>query len=181
MTIREKPAALPLMNERIPFPRLQLITHDGRNMGEVSRSQALVAAQEQGLDLVIIAEQGSLNVPVAKVMDFGKALYAKKKQLAEAKKHQKVIQVKEIQIRPKIGDHDFQTKIHMAIDFLNDGKRLKVTLLFRGREVMMKNERGTELFDKIHQAFDAAGLLKRLVQENDTKMAQIWSRVYYLK
>lgn len=181
MTIRERGAGSPLVNEKILFPRMQLISHDGVNLGEVTRGQALLAAQEQGLDLVIIAEQGSLNLPVAKVMDFGKVLYAKKKQQAEAKKNQKVIQVKEIQLRPKIGEHDFQTKINAAIKFLNEGKRLKITLLFHGREIMTKNERGAELYDKIHQAFEQAGLTKRLVQENDARTMKVWARIYYLK
>ena len=88
-------------------------------------------------------------------MDFGKALYAKKKQQAEAKKSQKVIQVKEIKLRPKIGEHDYQTKINQAIDFLKDGKHLKVTLMFKGREAAMREERGEELFRKIDESFAA--------------------------
>lgn len=181
MSLREKEDALPLMNEKIPFPRVQLISLEGKNLGEVSRSDALYMAQLAALDLVIIADSGALNLPVAKVMDFGKVSYAKKKQQTEAKKSQKVIQVKEIQVRPKIGEHDYQTKINNAIKFLLDGKRVKVTLIFKGREVTMKNERGTELFDKIHASFDQAGITKRLIQEKDAKTPQLWSRVYYLK
>lgn len=181
MSLKEKTDALPFMNEKIPFSKIQLITADGANMGEVSRGQALTLAEQAGLDLVIIADKGNLDLPVAKIMDFGKVSYSKKKQQADAKKHQKVIQVKEVQIRPKIAEHDFQTKINNAIKFLQDGKRLKVTLIFRGREVTMKNERGTELFDKIQAMFETAGLTKRLVQEKDAKTHQLWSRVYYLK
>jgi translation initiation factor IF-3 len=181
MSLREKEDSLPLMNEKIPFPRVQLISHEGKNLGEVSRSDALYMAQLAALDLVIIADSGALNLPVAKVMDFGKASYAKKKQQTEAKKSQKVIQVKEVQVRPKIGEHDYQTKLSNAVKFLLDGKRVKITLVFKGREVMMKNERGTELFDKVQTTFDQAGLTKRLVQEKDTKSPQLWSRVYYLK
>lgn len=181
MSLREKEDALPLMNEKIPFPRIQLISHEGKNLGEVSRSDALYMAQLAVMDLVIIAESGALNLPVAKVMDFGKVSYAKKKQQTEAKKSQTVIQVKEVQIRPKIGEHDYQTKINNAIKFLLDGKRVKITLVFKGREVTMKNERGTELFDKIHVSFEQAGITKRLIQEKDAKTSQLWSRVYYLK
>ena len=71
-------------------------------------------AEEAGLDLVIIAETGKDGVPVVKIMDFGKALYEKKKKQTEAKKHQKVIQVKEVKMSPKIGEHDYQTKIKQA-------------------------------------------------------------------
>lgn len=172
---------LPLMNKKIPFDRLQLIGSDGQNMGVVSRNDALSAAQDEHLDLVIITERGSEGVPVAKIMDFGKMLYAKKKQLAEAKKKQHVIQVKELKVRPKIAEHDYQTKVNQGIQFLKEGKRLKVTLMFKGREAAMRDERGTELFDKIHQSFEEAGLTKHLVQEKDVKAPQAWSRIYYIK
>ena len=115
----------------------------------MTRGDALKIAQEAGLDLVMIAEEGREGVPVAKIMDFGKALYEKKKKQHEAKKHQKVIQIKEVKMGPKIGEHDFQTKMRQAIDFLKEGKRVKITLFFKGRENATKIERGTELFDKI--------------------------------
>ena len=82
--------------------------------------------------MVLIAEEGREGVPVAKVMDFGKALYEKKKKQHEAKKHQKVIQIKEIKIAPKIGEHDFQTKMRQAMEFLKEGKRVKITCSSRG-------------------------------------------------
>lgn len=171
----------PMINEKIRFERMQLITHDGKNLGIVSREDALREARFAGLDLVIIAESGADGVPVAKVLDFGKALYAKKKQLGEAKKHQKVIQVKELKLRPKIAEHDYQTKMNQCLQFLEEGKRVKITLTFRGREIAMKEDRGTELFDKIQKTVDEAGFAKNLVQEKDTKTPQLWSRVYYLK
>ena len=171
----------PFLNEKIRAPRLQLIAEDGRNIGIVSRAEALKLAQEAGLDLVMIAEDGREGVPVAKVMDFGKVLYEKKKKQHEAKKHQKVIQIKEIKMGPKIGEHDFLTKMRQAIDFLKEGKRVKVTLFFKGRENATKMERGTELFDKIHQVFEEHDLLKLLSQEPDSRMGSLWSRVYFLK
>src|ERR1700744_3143797 len=131
-----------LINENIRVSRLQLITHDGQNVGVVSREEALRLAHVAGLDLVLIAEAGAEGVAVAKIMDFGKAIYAKKKKQAEAKKHQKVIQVKELKLRPKIGEHDFITKMNQAIQFLKEGKHLKITLQFRGREITTSEERG---------------------------------------
>src|SRR3990167_9591219 len=122
--------ATPLMNEKIRYDRVQLIDAEGANAGVVPRDIALRSAREVGLDLVIIAERGKDGFPVAKIMDYGKVSYAKKKQAAQAKKKQVVIQVKELKMRPKIGVHDFQTKIKQAIDFLEDGKRVKFTLLF---------------------------------------------------
>ena len=173
-------SASPIINEKIRFDKMQVISHDGKNLGVLPRDEALRLARQVGLDLVIIAEQGGDGLPVVKVMDFGKALYAKKKQQAEAKKNQKVIQIKEIKLRPKIGEHDYQTKINQAIEFLKDGKHLKVTLMFRGRETATREERGTEMFTKIDASFEAAGLTK-LVQEKDAKTPQLWSRIYYLK
>ena len=171
----------PLINEKIRFEKMQLITHEGKNVGSVSREEALRLARSVNLDLVIIAEQGGEGLPVAKIMDFGKVLYAKKKQQAEAKKKQQVIQIKELKLRPKIAEHDFMTKMNQGLQFLQEGKRLKVTLMFRGREIAMKEERGTELFNKIQVVLDEAGLTKNLVQEKDMKTPQLWSRVYYLK
>lgn len=169
-----------LINEQIRAPRMQLITHEGANVGVVSREEALRAARQEGLDLVLIAESGSERVPVVKIMDFGKDLYAKKKKQSEAKKHQKVIQIKEIKIRPKIGEHDYETKIKQAAQFLNDGKRVKITLCFRGRENMTKDARGGELFTKVTQSFEALGL-PELVTEKDMQAGQFWSRIYYIK
>jgi len=168
------------MNEQIRAATIQLIDHEGVNVGTVPRAQALRMAEVAGLDLVMLSE-GKDGVPVAKIMDLGKALYEKKKKQAESKKHQKVIQVKEIKIRPKIGEHDYQTKINQAIQFLKDDMRLKITLFFKGRENVLKDTHGFELFEKINKSFDEAGLTKNLVQEKDSKMGQYWSRIYYLK
>ncbi len=171
------------INENIRFPKVQLITNDGQNIGVVSRDEALRAAQLAGLDLVLIAEQGSEGYPVTKIIDFGKLLYAKKKKQSEAKKHQKTIQVKEIKLRPKIGEHDFLTKMNQAVQFLKDGKHLKVTVAFRGREIITKEDRGSQMFEKINTFLEEQGLTSggNLVQEKDLKMGQLWSRTYYMK
>jgi translation initiation factor IF-3 len=171
----------PLVNEKIRFPRVQVITHEGKNLGVITREEALKQAYLAQLDLVILVEQGSEGVPLAKIMDFGKAEYLKKQQAKEAKKHQKVIQIKELKLRPKIAEHDYQTKMNQGIKFLQDGKRLKITVTFRGREIMTREERGNEFFNKIHKTLEEAGLIKNLIQEKDLKTPQMWSRVYYLK
>jgi len=181
LNLKEKKDNLPLINDKIRFPQMQVITDRGENVGVVPRAQALRIAQEAGLDLVVLSEQGKDGYPVAKIMDFGKSLYEKKKKSADAKKHQKVIQVKEVKFSPKIGEHDYQTKVRQMIDFLNEGKRVKVTLFFKGRENAMKEERGNEIFDKINSSFEQHDLLKNLVQEQDSKMGSMWSRIYYLK
>ena len=170
-----------LINEQIRASNVQLITNEGENIGVVTREKALRMAEEAGLDLVMLAESGKDSVPVVKIMDFGKVLYEKKKKQAEAKKHQKVIQIKEIKMRPKIGEHDYQTKIKQAVQFLKEGKRLKITLFFKGRENISKDERGTEFFQKISRSFDEAGIGENLIQEKESRMGQYWSRIYYLK
>lgn len=171
----------PLINDKIRAPQVQLITHGGENIGIVSRLDALRRAEAAGLDLVMISEEGREGVPVVKIMDFGKVLYEKKKKQTESKKHQKVIQIKEIKLSPKIGEHDYQTKIKQALQFLHEGKRVKVTLFFKGREIVTKEERGTEMFDKVTKSLEAACPKDELIQEKDAKLGQLWSRVYYLK
>jgi len=179
--LKERRESAPLINQQIRAENVQLITQDGENIGIISRNQALRQAEEAGLDLVLIAQTGKEGVPVVKIMDFGKVLYEKKKKTIEAKKHQKVIQVKEIKMSPKIGEHDYQTKIKQAIQFLTSGKRVKITLSFRGREIATKEARGSELFTKIQQSFEDNDLASNLVQEQDAKIGKMWSRIYYLK
>lgn len=170
--------ALPI-NEQIRVPRLQVISAEGENIGVISRDQALKMAQEVDLDLVMVAERGGDGVPVAKIIDYGKVLYAKKKKQAEAKKHQKTIQIKEIKMRPKIGDHDYQTKIKHGIQFLKEGKHLKVTLMFRGREMATSRERGQEMFEKIDQTLQEQGL--NFAVDKESRAGMNWSRIYLLK
>lgn len=170
-----------LVNQQIRAENVQLITQDGENIGVVSRNYALRQAEEAGLDLVMIAQSGKEGVPVVKIMDFGKELYEKKKKVLEAKKHQKVIQIKEIKMSPKIGEHDYQIKIKQAAQFLTSGKRVKITLSFRGREMTSKEARGTELFDKIQKSFEGYDWANNLVQEQDSNLGKMWSRIYYLK
>lgn len=177
----KKEQQLPLINEKIRVPQVQLITHEGENLGVISRYDALKRAEAAGLDLVLISDEGREGVPVAKIMDFGKAAYEKKKKQGESKKHQKVIQIKEVKFSPKIGEHDYQTKIKQALQFLEEGKRVKVTLFFKGREMVTKEERGNEMFARVLASFEAAGLTDDLIQEKDMKLGQLWSRIFYLK
>jgi translation initiation factor IF-3 len=171
-----------LANDKIKFDRVQLINHLGENQGVVSRREALQAAQDAGLDLVLIAEQGGEGVPVVKVIDMGKMQYEKKKQQMEARKKQHVIQVKELKIRPKIAEHDYLTKMRQGATFLQEGKHLKITLVFRGREATMKSEQGPAFFARVDAtlgAVDFAG--KSVAIESDAQTDNLWSRVYILK
>lgn len=168
---------VPLINERIRAYQIQLITHEGVNLGIVSREEALRLAMAAGLDLVVLSDRGPDKAPIAKIMDFGKAEYEKKKKLAAAKRKQKIIKVKEVKLRPKISEHDFQTKIKQGIHFLKEGMRLKVTLMFRGRERATSRERSEEMYQKVFNTFTKYGL--NIVQDREGSDA--WSRVFYLK
>ena len=136
----------PLSNEDIQSPEPQLIDAEGVNQGAVNTRAALAQAQELGLDLVIIAANST--PPVAKMLDLGRFKYAAQKKANEARKKQKVIEVKEIQMRPNIDTHDYETKMKAVHRFLDDGDRVKVTMRFRGRE-MAHQELGMELLVKV--------------------------------
>ncbi len=136
----------PLSNEDIQAPEVQLIDAEGVNRGAVKTRDALAEAQDQGLDLVIIAANS--NPPVAKMLDLGRFKYAAQKKANEARKKQKVIEVKEIQMRPNIDTHDYETKMKAVHRFLEEGDRVKVTMRFRGRE-MAHQDIGMELLMKV--------------------------------
>lgn len=123
-----------------------MIGADGEQVGIVSIDEALRIAEEAKLDLVEIAAEAV--PPVCRIMDYGKHLFEKKKQVAAAKKNQKQVQVKEIKFRPGTEEGDYQVKLRNLIRFLSDGDRAKVSLRFRGRE-MAHQELGLELLKRV--------------------------------
>ena len=167
-----------LINEQIKAYKLRVISEDGENLGIMARDAALSLARQKELDLVMLSDKD--EIPLVKIMDFGKSLYIKKKKMAEGKKKQKVIKVKEIKMRPKIGEHDYLTKINQAIGFLQEGHKLKVTLVFSGREVESMRDVGNEFFDQVDKTFAERGLID-LVHEKDASAGRFWSKIYYLK
>lgn len=169
------------INEKIRSPRVQLITHEGVNVGVVSKHEALDLAQQVGLDLVQIAPENKDGVPVVKIVNYGKIQYEKKKKQAETKKSQSVIQVKEIKIRPSIAENDYQTKMKQMVQFLKEGKRVKVTLFFKGREIINQEQRGLGLFEKINRFLGESGILQDIIREEEGRVERSWSCIYYLK
>ena len=121
------------INHEIRSSQVRLIDQDGEMIGVVSLSQALHEAESRGLDLVEISPQAS--PPVCKVLDYGRYKYDQQKKKTEARKKQKTVEVKEIQVRPMINDHDFDVKCKAIQRFLGEGDRVKITLRFRGREL----------------------------------------------
>ncbi|MFH1254142.1 MAG: translation initiation factor IF-3 [bacterium] len=117
---------------------------------------------------------------IARIINFCKFIYENKKQLGEAKTHQKVILVKEIKIRPSIDDQDYKTKLNKAESFFKDGNKVKFTLQFKGREVPKMDEFGNKLFARISQDL-AAKNIGTLVEEKDSRGGVVWSKIYFLK
>jgi translation initiation factor IF-3 len=138
----------PRANTDIRVPRVQLIDASGQNRGEVSINEALLLAEEAGLDLVEISPNA--NPPVTKILDLGKLKYASQKKAAEARKNQRVIEIKEIKMRPNIDDHDYETKMKAVRRFFDEGDKVKLTLRFRGRE-MAHMELGMQLLNKVRE------------------------------
>nr|WP_229582536.1 translation initiation factor IF-3 [Paracoccus sp. S-4012] len=123
-----------------------MIGADGENVGVVTPARAMMLAEEAGLDLVEISPNA--EPPVCKIMDLGKFKYEQQKREAEARKKQKIIEVKEIKFRPGTDDHDYDVKMRNVVKFLGEGDKVKVTLRFRGRE-MAHQELGAELLRRV--------------------------------
>ena len=123
-----------------------MIDDEGNQLGIMPPYEALKKAREKNLDLVEISP--TAQPPVCRIMDYGKYLYQQEKKEREAKKHQKTITVKEVKFRINVDDHDYETKKKMATRFIKEGDRVKITLMFRGREVVYRT-RGLELLNKL--------------------------------
>src|SRR5207237_10498684 len=139
----------PRINDEIRSREVQLIDQTGHNHGPTEIQVALARAQEAGLDLVEIAPNSA--PPVVKILDYGKYKYQAQKKAAEARKKQKVVEVKEIKIRPMIDDHDYEVKMRAMQRFFEEGDKVKVTLRFRGRE-MAHQELGSQLLERVMRA-----------------------------
>ncbi len=121
------------LNDEITADEIRLISEKGEQLGIVSLEAALEQTLESGLDLIEIAPNG--RPPVCKMVDYGKLKYEKKKKQQQSKKKQHVIKIKEIRLRPRIEEHDLMNKLNQGRKFLSNGAKLKVTLMFRGREL----------------------------------------------
>lgn len=127
----------PRINEEIRVKEVRLIDENGENRGVIPIREALQLAADAGLDLIEISPQAV--PPVCKILDFGKYKYEMQKRKAEAKKNQKVIEIKELKLRPMIDTHDYEVKIKQAKKFLAEGNKVKFTMRFKGREMNTSN------------------------------------------
>jgi len=147
------------VNEYIVAEKVRLIGADGNQFGIVSVEEALEEANDAELDLVEISPNA--KPPVCKILDYGKFKYEEQKREQQSKKKQHVVKIKEIRLRPRIDQHDLDTKVNMGRKFLKEGSKLKVTLMFRGRE-MSRLDLGEIVLDKVAEMLaDIAEIEKR--------------------
>jgi len=145
----------PRVNEEIRIPQVRLIDQDGEMQGVLTAREAMQRAFAVGLDLVEISPNA--DPPVCKILDFGKYKFQAQKKAAEARKKQKVVEVKEIKLRPMIDDHDYDVKMRSMKRFFEEGDKVKITLRFRGRE-MAHQELGYKLLNRVKE--DTAPIAK---------------------
>jgi len=128
---------LPQINERIRFPEIRVIYSDGSQLGIITPAEALRVAEEKELDLVLVSETAS--PPVCRIMDYGKYKFEQEKKAREAKKKQHTADIKEVKMRYKIDEHDYNVRVNQAQRFLKAGDKVKATITFRGREIQHSN------------------------------------------
>lgn len=160
----------PRVNDRIRAPEIRLIGPEGQNVGVVTPQRAMELAETAGLDLVEISPNAA--PPVCKIMDFGKYKYETQKKEAEARKKQKVIEVKEVKFRPNTDTHDYDVKMRNVTRFLENGDKVKVTLRFRGREMAHQNL-GRELLERVADDIQELGKVENMPKMEGRQMVMM--------
>ena len=160
----------PRVNEQINTDPVRVVGADGEMVGVIPLKQGLQMALEAGLDLVEVSPNA--DPPVCKVLDYGKYKYEAQKKANEARKKQKVIEVKEIKMRPGIDEHDYQVKMRSVRRFLDDGDKVKMTIRFRGRE-MAHQELGMKVLDRIRGDIDAMARVEQTPRTEGRMMTMV--------
>jgi translation initiation factor IF-3 len=160
----------PRVNEEIRAPQVRLIDQDGEMQGVMSARDAIFRAQQVGMDLLEISPNAS--PPVVKILDFGKYKYEQQKKKNEAKKKQKVIEIKEIKVRPNIDENDYQVKLRAMKSFIDEGDKVKVTLRFRGRE-MAHQEIGVRVLERIKNEMDPTSKVEQMPRMENRQMVMV--------
>jgi translation initiation factor IF-3 len=158
------------INERIRVPEVRLIDDEGNQIGVLKTPDALAFAQERELDLVEVAPEA--RPPVCRVLDYSKYKYEQAQKLKQARKHQQQITVREIKFRPKIAEHDYDTKKHHVERFLRHKDKVKVTIMFRGREVTHP-ERGTAILDRLAEELAELGVVEQRPMQEGRNMTMM--------
>jgi translation initiation factor IF-3 len=165
-----RPTRQDRINDAIRAPRVRLIDEDGTQLGIKTSDEARQYAYAKGLDLVEVAAQA--DPPVTRVMDYGKYRYEQEQKAKLARKHQSQIQVKEIKLRPKIGIHDYETKKGHVVRFLNQRAKVKVTIMFRGRE-QLHPERGRTLLMRLAEDVKEIGMIESPPLQDGRNMVMV--------
>ena len=160
----------PRINEMINSRSVRCIDPDGEQLGILSIDEAINKAEELGLDLVEL--QPNADPPVCKILDYGKHKYQAQKRANEARKKQKIIEVKEIKLRPNIDQHDYQVKMKAVRKFIDGGDKVKITLRFRGRE-MAHVELGTDLLSRVQEDIDDFAKIESMPKMEGRQMTMI--------
>jgi translation initiation factor IF-3 len=162
----------PRVNEEIRVPQVRLIDQDGEMMGVMGARDAMLRAYAVGLDLVEISPNA--DPPVCKILDYGKFKYEQQKKKNEAKKKQKVIEIKEIKVRPNIDENDYQVKMRAMKSFIDEGDKVKVTLRFRGRE-MAHQDIGVRVLERIRAEMDISTKVEQMPRLENRQMVMVLS------
>jgi translation initiation factor IF-3 len=160
----------PRVNGEINVMRVRLVDERGRMVGIVGRNDALDMAADAGLDLVEIAPNA--DPPVCKILDFGKYKYEEQKKKNEARKKQKIIEVKEIKLRPSIDDHDYAVKMRSMNKFIEEGDKVKVTMRFRGRE-LAHQELGMNVLIRVRDDLEAIAKIEQMPRMEGRQMTMV--------
>jgi translation initiation factor IF-3 len=158
------------INEKIGAPRVRLIGADGEQVGIVERDEALARAREADLDLVEVAAQA--DPPVTRLLDYSKYKYEQEQKAKAARKHQQQVNVREIKLRPKIADHDYETKKGHVVRFLRQQDKVKVTIMFRGRE-QAHPERGRALLQRLFTDIEELATIEQEPEQEGRNMTML--------
>jgi translation initiation factor IF-3 len=163
---------LPQINERIRFPKIRVIDTDGSQLGILPPQEALQLAEEKDLDLVLLSDKA--DPPVCRIMDYGKYKFEQEKKAREARKKQHTADVKEVKMRYKIEEHDYNVRVKQAERFLKDGDKVKATVMFRGREIQ-HSDLAEELLKRMATDLEPLGELQQAPKKEGRNMMMLIS------
>jgi len=169
-TSRKANKDLPNINERIRFPKIRVIDAEGKQLGIMTPREALKIAEEQELDLVLVSDKA--DPPVCRIMDYGKFKFEQEKKAREARKKQHTVDIKEVKMRYKIEEHDYQVRINHAERFLKDGDKVKATVMFRGREIQHAHL-AKELLERMAKDLEAIAEVQQAPKQEGRNMTMV--------
>jgi len=169
-TSRKPNKDLPNINERIRFPKIRVIDAEGQQLGIISPREALKIAEERELDLVLVSDKA--DPPVCRIMDYGKFKFEQEKKAKEARKKQHTVDIKEVKMRYKIEEHDYQVRINHAERFLKDGDKVKATVMFRGREIQHAHL-AKELLERMAKDLEAIAEVQQAPKQEGRNMTMV--------